>query len=52
MQIWDVGANMGVRKVFASKLKEAGKELKEKESAGDGVVGVISDGEEESDVDE
>jgi periodic tryptophan protein 1 len=46
LQVWDVGANAGVRKVFGSKLKEAGKIIKEKENGGAGVVGVASDGEE------
>lgn len=46
LQIWDVGANAGARKVFASKLAAAGREVKEKE--GGGVVGVIDDDEEES----
>lgn len=46
LQIWDVGANAGARKVFASKLAAAGRELKEKASSG--VVGVVSDDEDES----
>jgi len=47
LQVWDVGANYGVRKAFSSKLREAGKTLKEKEEGqGGGVVGVASDGEE------
>jgi periodic tryptophan protein 1 len=44
LQIWDVGANLGARKAFASKLSEAGKVLKEKKGAG--VVGVVSDDDE------
>ena len=47
MQIWDVGANAGVRKTFAQRLKEAGREVKMKE--GGGVVGVASDDEDVSD---
>jgi periodic tryptophan protein 1 len=48
VQIWDVGANVGVRKAFDSKLREAGRALKEKEHAQGGVIGVIDDDEEES----
>ncbi|KAF8121749.1 transductin family protein/WD-40 repeat family protein [Boletus edulis] len=44
LQIWDVGANPGARKTFASKLSEAGKVLKEKSGAG--LVGLVSDDEE------
>lgn len=43
LQIWDVGANTGVRKTLGSKLSEAGKILKEKESGG--IIGVASDDE-------
>lgn len=47
MQLWDVGTNMGCRKAFSSKLKAAGKALKEKADAGSGgMIGVHSDGEE------
>ncbi|EJD06886.1 transducin family protein/WD-40 repeat family protein [Fomitiporia mediterranea MF3/22] len=46
LQIWDVGANVGARKAFAQKLKEAGREVRQKE--GGGVVGVVSDDEEVS----
>lgn len=47
LQIWDVGANFGVRKAFGNKLYEAGKVLKEKENnEGGGVIGVESDDEE------
>ena len=46
LQIWDVGTNAGVRKAFASKLAQAGKELKEK--SGSGVVGVVDDDEDNS----
>ncbi|EIN09961.1 WD40 repeat-like protein [Punctularia strigosozonata HHB-11173 SS5] len=45
LQIWDVGANFGVRKTFAQKLKQAGKELKEREKSSGGVVGVEDDDE-------
>lgn len=48
MQIWDVGANTGVRKAFASKFAEAGRELREKERSSGGVVGVASDDEDDS----
>ncbi|KAG5638480.1 hypothetical protein H0H81_012412 [Sphagnurus paluster] len=48
LQIWDVGANMGARKAFGAKLREAGRVLREKE-AGEGVVGVESDDEESAD---
>ncbi|KAF8907289.1 WD40-repeat-containing domain protein [Gymnopilus junonius] len=47
LQIWDVGANFGVRKAFGAKLREAGKTLKEREEGqGGGVIGVASDDEE------
>jgi periodic tryptophan protein 1 len=45
LQIWDIGANAGVRKTLGSKVAQAGKILKEKESSG-GVIGVVSDDEE------
>ncbi|KAI5983388.1 transductin family protein/WD-40 repeat family protein [Pisolithus albus] len=47
LQIWDVGANAGARKAFASKLAEAGKVIKERESTG--LIGVVSDDEEDTD---
>lgn len=47
LQVWDVGANFGVRKAFDKKLREAGKILKEKEQ-GVGVIGVTEDDEDES----
>ncbi|TDL25538.1 WD40 repeat-like protein [Rickenella mellea] len=47
LQIWDIGANFGARKAFASKLAEAGRQLKEKSTGG--VVGVASDDEDVSD---
>ncbi|KAG2365547.1 WD40-repeat-containing domain protein [Suillus spraguei] len=43
LQIWDVGANSGARRAFASKLSEAGRVLKEKE--GGGLVGLVNDDE-------
>lgn len=43
LQIWDVGANSGARRAFASKLSEAGRVLKEKE--GGGLVGLVDDDE-------
>jgi periodic tryptophan protein 1 len=49
VQIWDVGANFGARKAFASKLKEAGRELREKAKESGGIIGVASDGEESGD---
>lgn len=49
LQLWDIGANYSARTVFAPKLAEAGKTLKEKEG-GSGTVGVQSD-DEEGDVD-
>ncbi|KAK2463411.1 hypothetical protein APHAL10511_004497 [Amanita phalloides] len=53
LQVWDVGANSGVRKVFSSQLAQAGKNLEEKKTrGGDGVVGLVEDEEEsEPDVD-
>jgi periodic tryptophan protein 1 len=41
LQIWDVGANFGARKVFGTRLAEAGRALKEKKSGG--VIGVADD---------
>jgi len=49
VQIWDVGQNVGVRKAFRTKLAQAGRELKEKQSE---VVGVVNDGESEESGDE
>ncbi|OCH83962.1 transducin family protein/WD-40 repeat family protein [Obba rivulosa] len=46
LQVWDIGANAGARKVLGPKVAEAGRILKEK--AGGGVVGVSSDDEESS----
>lgn len=48
LQIWDVGANAGARKVFASKLAAAGREVKEKEKASGGVISIVDDDEDES----
>ncbi|KIY69076.1 WD40 repeat-like protein [Cylindrobasidium torrendii FP15055 ss-10] len=45
VQIWDVGANAGARKAFGSKLRAAGKVLRERENESGGVVGVASDAE-------
>jgi periodic tryptophan protein 1 len=45
MQIWDVGANFGARKVFGARLAEAGRALKEKKSGG--VIGVADDGDDD-----
>ncbi|KAG8917025.1 hypothetical protein FRC02_003412 [Tulasnella sp. 418] len=44
LQIWDVGANMGVRRAFGSKLQ--GKEFKERSNGG--VVAMANDNEDES----
>ncbi|KAH8981803.1 hypothetical protein EDB92DRAFT_1952839 [Lactarius akahatsu] len=49
LQIWDVGANFGARKVFGPRLAEAGRKLRER-ITGD-VIGVAED-EEDSDDDE
>lgn len=51
LQIWDLSANQGTRKVFASKLRAAGKDLKEKEGGG-GVIGVVNDDEGSEDEDD
>ncbi|KAF5337901.1 hypothetical protein D9758_013097 [Tetrapyrgos nigripes] len=45
LQIWDVGSNFGARKAFAAKLKEAGRQLREREEGSGGVVGLASDDE-------
>lgn len=42
LQIWEVGANMGARKTFRTKLAQAGREIREKEGSG-GVIGVQDD---------
>ncbi|KAF9007566.1 WD40-repeat-containing domain protein [Cyathus striatus] len=50
MQIWDIGSNFGARKAFGAKLREAGRELREKEaSERGGIIGVVDDDDEESD---
>lgn len=46
LQIWDVGANAGARRVFGLKLKEAGRALADKQEGAGEVVGVASDEEE------
>ena len=46
LQVWDVGANAGARKVLGPKLAEAGRILKEKQNGG--VIGVASDEEDSS----
>ena len=49
MQVWDIGANAGARKVLGPKLAEAGRVLREKQ--GGGVIGVASDDEDSSGTD-
>lgn len=49
LQVWDIGADQNVRKTLGAKLTEAGKSLREK--TGGGVVGVVDDGEGDSDDD-
>jgi periodic tryptophan protein 1 len=49
LQVWDIGANVGARKVFGPKLAEAGKLVKEKEKD---VIGVASDDEEDGEYDD
>nr|VWP00145.1 Uncharacterized protein [Ganoderma boninense] len=49
LQVWDVGANAGARKVLGPKLAEAGRVLKEKQSGG--IIGVASDDEDSSGTD-
>ncbi|KAH9945055.1 transducin family protein/WD-40 repeat family protein [Epithele typhae] len=46
VQVWDVGANAGARKVLGAKLAEAGRNVKEKQNGG--VIGVASDDEDSS----
>jgi periodic tryptophan protein 1 len=50
LQIWDVTSNAGARKTLSGKLAAAGRELKEK--SGSGLVGLLSDDEDESDVED
>jgi len=49
LQIWDVGATFGARKAFGTKMREAGRALKEKDEGKGGVIGVASDDEENGD---
>ena len=49
LQIWDVGANFGARKVFGTRLAKAGRALKEKMSGG--VISVADDDDDEDDGD-
>lgn len=52
LQIWDLSANSGVRKAFGQRLKKAGRELKEeKKSDSGGLIGVMSDDEDDEDED-
>lgn len=46
LQVWDIGANAGVRKALGPKIKAAGRELRERESGG--VIGVATDDEDSS----
>jgi periodic tryptophan protein 1 len=50
LQIWDVGANFGARKVFGTRIAEAGRALKEKKSGG--VISVADDEDDEGDGDD
>jgi len=50
LQIWDVGANFGARKVFGTRLAEAGRALKEKKTGG--VISVADDEEDDEDSDD
>ncbi|KAH9052907.1 WD40-repeat-containing domain protein [Lactarius deliciosus] len=50
LQIWDVGANFGARKVFEPRLAEAGRKLRER-TTGD-VIGVADEEEDSDDDDE
>jgi len=49
LQIWDVGANFGARKVFGTRLAEAGRALREKKTGG--VISVADDDEDDEDSD-
>jgi len=49
LQIWDVGANFGARKVFGTRLAEAGRALREKKTGG--VISVADDDEDDKDSD-
>lgn len=50
LQIWDVGANFGARKVFGTRLAEAGRALREKKTGG--VISVADDDEDDEDSDD
>ncbi|KAH9166092.1 hypothetical protein EDB89DRAFT_2233057 [Lactarius sanguifluus] len=50
LQIWDVGANFGARKVFGPRLAEAGRKLRERTTGG--VIGVADDEEDSDDEEE
>jgi periodic tryptophan protein 1 len=50
LQIWDVGANFGARKVFGTRLAEAGRAINEKKNGG--VIGVADDEDDEDDIDD
>ncbi|KZV96541.1 transducin family protein/WD-40 repeat family protein [Exidia glandulosa HHB12029] len=52
LQVWDVAANSGARKVFESKLKAAGREVRDRGAGSGGVIGVASDGEDDDSGDE
>jgi periodic tryptophan protein 1 len=49
MQIWDVGANFSARKVFGTRLAEAGRTIKDKKSGG---IISVADDEDENDNDD
>lgn len=49
VQVWDVASSQGARKAFGKKLAEAGRQLREKERASGGVIGVVSDDDESGD---
>ncbi|KAH9010628.1 hypothetical protein EDB84DRAFT_1542367 [Lactarius hengduanensis] len=50
LQIWDVGANFGARKVFGPRLAEAGRKLRDRTTGG--VIGVADDEEDSDDKEE
>jgi len=50
LQIWDVGANFGARKVFGTRLAEAERALREKKTGG--VISVADDEDDEDSDDE
>ncbi|EJD41945.1 hypothetical protein AURDEDRAFT_126729 [Auricularia subglabra TFB-10046 SS5] len=45
LQVWDLGANAGARRVFAPRFAAAWREVRERDRAAGGFVGVQSDGE-------